>query len=213
MAMVLAVLTFAAFIALDYFVLRRRNAVRVQATGPARPPLEAARQRVPEDVYLQPTFTWGRLGEAGEVYLGIHPMLLSLVGAPFDLEFLKEGARVAKGAPLARITKEGRTLTVRSPLAGRLDVVNRQGGNGAWLYRLQPDRVADELPGWFAGEVALEWTRRQYDALRTYLQNAVAEGHLGPVMADGGELPPGVLGGLDASVWSGLDDRFLAHGS
>jgi hypothetical protein len=29
-------------------------------------------------------------------------------------------------------------------------------------------------------------------------------------MADGGELPVGILGDMDESVWAGLEDRFLA---
>jgi hypothetical protein len=83
--------------------------------------------------------------------------------------------------------------------------------DGGWLYRLQPESAADELKTWLTGEPAAEWTRRQYDRLRTYLQNAVADGHLGTVMADGGELPPGVLADMDERVWAGLEDRFLSH--
>jgi hypothetical protein len=29
-------------------------------------------------------------------------------------------------------------------------------------------------------------------------------------MADGGELPVGILGDMDESVWAGLEERFLA---
>lgn len=221
MAIMLAVLTFVAFIALDYFVLRRRRAVRVPATAARMQPLAASRQQVPADVYLQPTFTWSNFGEGGEVYLGLHPVLLSLIGAPYDVEFRARGTRVQKGDPLLRLRREGRVLTVRSPVNALVERVNKhsvgsapwpdaEARDAAWLYRLQPYKVAEEVPRWFTGEAAAEWTRKQYDALRTYLQNAVATANLGPVMADGGELPSGILAEMDLNVWRGLDEQFLA---
>lgn len=222
MAIVLAVLTFAAFIALDYFVLSKRHQVQAAVGTSGLVGLPAAHQDVPEGVYLQPTFTWGRFGSLGEVYLGVHPMLLGLVGAPYEVELVDTGKRVAKGEPLARIVRAGRSLTVRSPITGMVERVNREavgetqwrgveGSDGAWLYRLQPDRVAEEVPRWFLGEPATEWTRRTYHDLRAYLHDAVTAGHLGAVMADGGELPLGILAEMDESVWAGLEDRFLSH--
>jgi len=224
MVMFLVVLTFAVFIALDYFVFSRH---RAEDTSPslvasALAPLAAVGQRWPAGIFLQPTFTWSRLGDGGEVYVGVHPMLMGLVGEPCELECRTAGEHVAKGESLVRIGRAGRSLTVRSPVAGRVERVNSPVGggtrwrdleenSGAWLYRIQPERVADEVPRWLIGEQAAEWTRRQYDLLRAYLHDAVAEGHLGVVMADGGELPVGILGEMDARVWAGLEDRFLAQ--
>lgn len=220
MVMTLVVLTFVVFIALDYFVFSKRHAAETSTTR--LEPLVAAQQQVPAGVFLQPSFTWSRLALSGEVYLGVHPMLLALVGAPCEFEFRGQGEFIAKGEPLVRVCRSGRHLTVRSPLAGRVEEVNRQasgetrwrefeGNDGAWLYRLRPERVADEDPTWFGGDRAAEWTRRQYDQLRTYLQGAVADRHLGAVMADGGELPVGILAELDEGVWAGLEERFLTH--
>jgi glycine cleavage system H lipoate-binding protein len=226
MVMVLVVLTFVVFIALDYFVFSRRHA---EASSPALAtvesapgPLPAVRQRMPAGIFLQPTFTWSRLGRLGEVYIGVHPMLVGLVGDACELGFRSPGEHVAKGEQLVTLSFCGRHLTVRSPIAGRVEHVNKlvtgetrwrdlEHNNGGWLYRIQPERVAEEVPRWLAGEQAAEWTRRQYGLLREYLQGAVADGHLGFVMADGGELPIGILADMDERVWAGLEDRFLAH--
>ena len=223
MVLVLVLLTFAVMAALDYFVFSK-SYTEYYARGSARPalqPLPAAYQPVPAGVYLQSTYTWSRIGRSGEVYLGVHPMLLGLVGASCELEFRTRGEHVAKGEPLVRIVRAGRRLTVRSPIAGRVDRVNRraiggprwrgvEGHDGDWLYRLQPERVAEEVPLWLSGEAAAEWTRRRYDDLRAYLHGAVADGHLGVMLADGGELPVGILAEMDEHVWTGLEDRFLA---
>lgn len=218
MVITLVVLTFAVFIALDYFVLRKRHALATDAAAAGLSPLWAAQEQIPAGVQLQPTFTWSRATAKGAVLLGVHPMLLALVGAPFALEFRDPGTTVAKGDPLVRVARGDRHLTVRSPVSGRVLEVNRatkggtrwSGNADTWLYRLQPERIADEVPSWFSDERAVEWTRRQYGQLRGYLHDAVTDGHLGAVMADGGDLPAGILGEMDARVWAGLEDRFLA---
>jgi len=226
MVMVLVVLTFVAFIALDYFVFSRRHAeassLALATVESAPEPLPAVRQRMPDGIFLQPTFTWSRLGSLGEVYLGVHPMLAGLVGEGCALGVHSQGEHVAKGERLVTLSFGGRHLTVRSPLTGRVDHVNDLGAgktrwrdleenDGGWLYRIQPESLAEEVPLWLVGERAAEWTRRQYNQLREYLQGAVADGRLGSVMADGGELPIGILEDMDESVWAGLEDRFLAH--
>ena len=222
MAVVLVVLSFVVLVGLDYFVFSRRTA-KGGVPEPARlppGPLSAALQPLPPGTYLQPTGTWSRLGEGGEVYLGVQPMLLGLVGSPHEIELLEPGTHVARGETLARIGRAGRQLSLRSPVSGRVERVYDQPADqfgwrrarereGEWLYRLLPDRLAEEAGTWLSGEVAATWARRRYDDVRDYLQAAALDRHLGPMMADGGELPAGVLGALDQSVWSGLERRFL----
>lgn len=226
MVALLVVLTFVLFVALDFYLESRRAEVKhtsqvIGRAPPAPPPLPATFQPVPPGVFLQPTYTWSAFGDSGELYLGIHPMLLNLVGQPVELDCRVPGERITKGEPLARVGKGGKRLTVRSPVAGRVELVNYPAlGNAgawpgpdapttAWLYRLTPERVANEVGGWLSGESAMAWTKRTYAELRNYLQGAVADRHLGAVMADGGELPIGILGDMDERVWSGVDERLM----
>ncbi len=234
MVPVLVLLTFAALIALDRLVLSKGYLeeksgwpATLETLAPA-----AGQERVPEEVCLQPTYTWSRAGDrdTAALYLGVHPLLLGLVGAPCEMELREPGERVAKGETLLRLgcaPRGGggggggggaRRLTVRSPVAGRVERVNRNAARtppleverrGApWVYRVRAEHAGVEA-GWLRGDAALEWTRRQYLELRAYLHGAVEAGHVGPVMADGGALPAGILGALDENVWRGLEDRFL----
>lgn len=227
MALTLALLTFTVLVALDYFVFSRRFP-QLGSGWPAKaglhPQSPPSWRPLPDGVSLQPTYTWGSRGPTGDLYVGVHPMLLGLVGPPCELECRQPGEHVAEGEALVTIGRGGRHLTVRSPVAARVDRVNHkavrearsreaEGHEGVWLYRLRPERPDHEAATWLTGQAAAEWTRRQYDELRAFLQGTVAENHLGVTMADGGELPAGILGELDQAVWSHLEQRFLSPAS
>src|SRR5512141_595378 len=99
MVFMLVILSIAALVAVDYFWAGKRLAVTAQPqTGRAPAPL-MANDAVPPGVFLQPGWTWSRLGEWGEVYVGIHPMLMALVGTPVELECVAPGAQVNRGEP------------------------------------------------------------------------------------------------------------------
>ena len=225
MVAVLVVLTILALVALDYFVLRKRSAATVRRVRlPGLAPLSGAVGRVPAGVFLQPSYTWCRIRRDGDLALGVHPLLLGLVGAPYRIELLPDGSVVERGAPLVRVRRGARQLTVRSPVTGRIVAVNRVIGGetewvgleddgGSWFYRIRPERVADEVPQWLIAERAVEWTRRQYDRLRTFLVGPVGTGHVGVTMADGGEIPVGVLTNLSAEGWEAFQAAFLDRDS
>jgi glycine cleavage system H lipoate-binding protein len=219
MVAVLVVLTIVALLAADYFLLRpRRHEDDLEGIPlPGLEPLSAAAAHLPAGVFLQPTFTWSRIQPDGHLLMGIHPLLFGLVGAPYRIELLPSGERVEKGAPLARVKKGGRTLTVRAPVSGRIVEVNRAitgetdwaGPDGGWLYRFASAQAANEMPGWMMAERAQEWTRQQYQRLREYLMTLAVGPEMVRTMADGGEVPAGILATLDDAAWTGFEHTFL----
>lgn len=223
MVALLVIVSIVALIALDYFVLRKGRMAREAVEKiemPGLQPLSEAFRRLPAGVFLQPTYTWSRIREDGEVLVGLHPILFGLVGAPYELELLGEGREVKKGSPLARVGRSGRRLTVNAPFAGVITAVNhRVSGetdwsglsetDGAWLYRVRPVQVGDEVPTWLIGERAIEWTRAQYARLRNRLAGVAMAHSLGAVMPDGGEIPAGILGALDEQAWRAVQVEFL----
>jgi glycine cleavage system H lipoate-binding protein len=149
MAFLLMVVIFAIPIALEYFVFSKRypelGAGWPVKAGP-RPLSPASWHPVANVVFIQPTYTWGCLGPLGDLYVGVHPMLMGLVGPPCELECREPGEHVAEGDPLVTIERAGRRLTVRSPVSARVDRVNHKavreaqlreanGHKGVWLYR------------------------------------------------------------------------------
>lgn len=215
MVALLVVLTFVVLVSLDYYVFSRRRQESRAARGPVRapPPVTAVFEALPSDTYVQPTFTWSRTGPAGTLHLGLHPMLLGLVGPDAVVEALVHD-RVERGRPLASIGHGSRRLTVLSPVSGRIQAFNSiaPGANPAcdWICRVAPDEPRFAPGFWLTGAAATDWTRRAYNDLRSLLLDAVADRHLGVVMADGGELPIGIMRDLDDAVWHRVQSRLEA---
>ncbi len=222
MVAVLVVVTVLALIALDYFVLRTRRQARgaEDSVVPGLGPMSEAMRGLPAGVFVQPTYTWTRIREDGDVLVGVHPMLLGLVGVPFELDLRPEGERVAKGDPLTRLGRSGRRLTIHTPLAGQIAEVNHRiagdaswdspaADNGSWLYRIRPVEVTALVEASMIGERALAWTREQYDKLRAFLLAATPSREVGLALPDGGEIPVGILSGMDDDTWQAMQREFL----
>jgi len=129
--------------------------------------------------------------------------------------------RVEKGDPLVRVGQGARRLTVAAPIAGRITTVNHAvagetdwsgldtDDGGAWLYRVTPVAVAQEVSGWMIADRAVTWTQRQLQQLRENLSSSAAGREVGVTMADGGDVPTGVLSRLDDRAWDDFQSAFL----
>jgi glycine cleavage system H lipoate-binding protein len=177
---------------------------------------------VPDGVFLQNGFTWSRVVPDGTVEVGVHPMLPGLIGDQTRYSLAETGRHFDRGDPILEIGTGERSARVRAPLSGRITARNRfvsgplsnrepDSVDTAWLYRIQPDDLAQEVASWMIGTPATEWAQDRYGRIREYLQRAVADGEAGLALADGGEVPVGALAGLDARAWSEFETRFLTN--
>jgi hypothetical protein len=201
-----------------YFLIERpRRVERTSTSGPRAMPLRELISRLPAGVFLQPTFTWGQVRPGGDVEIGVHPLLLSLLGPDCEVETRNAGERVEKGDPLMRVGIGERRLVVRSPVAGSISMSNATASGATdWQSRsdrtclIQPDRLSDEIPAWMLGEVAVEWTQAQYGRIRDHLLARSADPEVGMALADGGELPVGALNRFGAVDWAEFEEEFLS---
>jgi len=218
----LFIVTVLSFLTFHYlFVARPR--MREGLTNPALPqpiPVHEAVHGLPAGAFLQPTFTWTRIRESGEILLGLHPILVSLVGAPYKLELIPEDWRIKKGNPLIRIQRGSRELQVFSPVDGRITEVNHNAcmengwassnpEEGCWVYRIKPVDVAQEVPSWLLGDPAANWIQTRYGQIRDFLLHEPGDEEVGFLAADGGEIPLGILNHLSDSAWTTFQDNFL----
>ncbi len=207
------------------FVERPRHRAReLEGPHPAPLPLSEIIGHLPKGVFLQPTFTWGRLRPDGDVDLGIHPLLLGLVGGSGGIHPHDKLGRIEAGEPIARIAADDRELTVRSPMSGQIVATNPRTDSdpswrgvtwddGSWVCRIRPTRLADQIAGWLISDRAVEWTRRTYGDIRDRLLALAFRGEPELMLADGGEIPVGILTQLDPGAWQEFEAEFLGSSS
>jgi hypothetical protein len=200
-----------------YFLVERpRRLAAESANRPQALPLRQLVNRVPAGVFLQPTFTWGQVRSGGDVEIGVHPMLLSLLGPNLQMETRSAGEHVDKGDPLMTVGDGERHLVVRSPVAGSISMANAAPPvETEWQSQsdrtcvIQPESLSDEVPTWMLGQSAVDWSREQYGRIRDHLLARSADPQTGLALADGGELPVGALNQLDATEWADFEEEFL----
>lgn len=210
---------------LYHFLVERPRRRALEREGPCPVPLPLAEivGTLPEGVFLHPTLTWGRLLPEGDVELGIHPLLLGLVGAHSEIKPRGEPGRIEKGDPIASIVAGGRELVVRSPTRGQVVATNPRAASDlswveairrdGWVCRIRPDRLAAEIGGWLIADEALEWTKRKYGEIRDGIVGLSPHGGSQLLLADGGDIPIGVLTQLDPEACEQFERDFLISGS
>jgi glycine cleavage system H protein len=115
--------------------------------------------------------TWARL-EGGEVWVGMTDVAQTRCGRLVQLSWKPAGRRVRRGRPLSVIESAKWVGPFVAPLTGvvvannagafALDVAlaNRDPYGAGWMYRLAPERLAEELPLLADAEAALAHYRR-----------------------------------------------------
>lgn len=206
-----------------HFLVERPRRRALERGGPRALPLADIIGDLPEGVFLHPTLTWGRLHPHGDVDLGIHPLLLGLVGESRAVNPSGEPGRVEKGDPIAHVVAGDRELIVRSPTSGRIVATNpRVTGDASWsgamwdegwVCRVRPDRMSADIADWLISDEAVEWTKRRYGEIRDGILGLTSDGTSELLLADGGEIPIGILTQLDGEAWEQFERDFLTSTS
>jgi len=178
--------------------------------------------KVPQGLYFNRNHTWSSLEPEGAARIGVDDLLLHLTGG-VEVGFLQgEGARIEKGDPLFRITRDGKALTLGAPVSGTLTQLNKDAGSGgslaedpydAWLCKLRPDQWQEETGGCYLSDRASSWMKEELLRFKDFLSGALSAGKgqaaTSMVLQEGGELTDFPLAGLDEGVWKQFQEKFL----
>lgn len=172
-----------------------------------------------EGVYLQPAFTCSRVAGDGDLLVGVHPLLLDMAGDEARVDVAVSGRRVRRGDPLLRIRMGGREVSLPSPASGAIEEVRSSSRNGTpgdaasvddvWACRLRPSDLRRDAGGWLDGGDARRWTDERYREIREYVMRVGAGGEVGVALADGGDIPRGLLRSFSDEQWEAFRERFL----
>lgn len=176
---------------------------------------------LPEGVYLTEGHTWLLPQQQGAFRAGADSLIACALGAVGRVAPPKVGEELLEGAPLFQLEREGRVLTVPSPVTGRViavngelqdqpDLVVRDPYGEGWVCSVLPTRIHQDKLVMRAGAKALAWLEREAGRFSEFLwMRFPSEIELGATIQDGGVPVPGVLTDFDASTWDAFEREFL----
>lgn len=185
------------------------------------PRLEPAHvHQIPAGVFVGPGHAWLRLQPKGAVTLGAGRLPVLLLGGLDRVEASEPGTEVRRGEPLAVLHRNGRTVTLPSPVDGKVVEVNPRIGSDptlsaedpfgqGWLVRLSPKNLGAAVQSLFVAERAGAWMREELAQLRDLVVGLAAPSPQAQ-LTDGGLPVTGLASRLPDEAWEELSERFFA---
>lgn len=224
MTVLFVLFTFALFLGIDYAIRHRQAAlqpapVRAPRTEAVLPPLGepiwVAGFQVSDELRYHPGHTWARPLTAEVAAVGIDDFARQLLGRSERVELPAPGTWVRQGSPMARITQNGRTVSLVAPVDGEVVEVNPQlaaqpglttddpYGRG-WLVKVRAGELGRSLSNLLGGSLV----RRFMEDSRERLQHSLMA-LSGTVLADGGEPVADFARHLTDEEWERLAHEFF----
>lgn len=136
---------------------------------------------VPGGAYVTPQHTWVGVDITGEARVGLDDLACKTLPGISEIEFPREGQRVARGETLFAVRSGGRKLAFPSPLTGVVSRVNHELGyhldllpvrpmGGGWVCRIVPAELADDLRRLRIGADAIDWYKAEVERYRRRLR-------------------------------------------
>jgi CheY-like chemotaxis protein len=129
---------------------------------------------VPAGIFVSPSHSWVRVLLNGSVRVGIDDFTHKTLGRIDSVELPGKGRKIAKGDPLFSLQQGDSSLSVPSPVTGRVTAVNTtlldqpeliklKPYELGWLCRIEPGNLTQELRELKIGEEAVAWYREEIE--------------------------------------------------
>lgn len=215
MVVLLFVLTIVAFVTADYFIQKKKKIGFAGEPEPVPIPISQVMNLIPKGVFLQPSLTWSKIQDNGSLKIGLNPIVLGLIGDMDEIELQGQDKAVKKGEPLLKIRKGEKLLHIQSPVAGKILQLNQPALHGtnwknvsqSWLYTVEPENLAQEVSNWFIAEKAQNWLNQKYAQIKEFFMQSLPTEQLGVTMADGGDIPVGILSQFEQETWQKFEEK------
>jgi len=186
--------------------------------------LSATLMKIPQGIFYNKNHTWTFLERSGAARVGLDELLIHVTGS-VNIEFKKKkGDGVRRGDVIACLEKDGKILTISSPISGNIldlneslrtdpEIVREDPYGKGWICAVSPASwVADIMSCHLAGD-ATRWisneVNRYKDFLSVGMKKYMPDASL-IVLQDGGELVDGTLARMPEEVWTDFQAEFLA---
>jgi CheY-like chemotaxis protein/glycine cleavage system H lipoate-binding protein len=150
---------------------------------------------VPAGAFISPQHAWARIELNGAVRIGLDDLIRKIFRQVDSVSLPEPGRKVDKGDTLFSISYGDYSLDIPSPLSGTVISVNEEQAEHpewlaikpfelSWMCRLEPTKLASELPAMKIGHDAVDWYQEE---LNRYSELAGNGDALAPAESEGGE--------------------------
>jgi glycine cleavage system H lipoate-binding protein len=217
MVIILVAITLLLIIAVDFFIKKRKKASVAAEASERTFSLSQIFNMLPAGVFLQPSFTWSKVMDTGNIMVGIHPVLFGLIGKIDKVEMQEGGAKIKKGEPILKLHSNSKSISVKSPVDGEILMVNPefektgdwQNLDDNWLYGVHPENISADIPNWYIADKAKNLLQEKFQKIRDFIIQNQPQTALGTTMPDGGDLPVGILSTFDSKLWAKFESEFI----
>lgn len=185
--------------------------------------LSASILNVPQGIFYSKNHTWAYLEKSGTAKVGLDDLLLHITGEVKIRQLKDPGESIKKGEILAEIDQNGRSLSIFSPISGKVvgsnpilgvnpDLLNEDPYGKGWLFDIKPTNWIAEIPAFYMAEEATEWFKKELERYKDFL--AIKISKYSPetsfaTLQDGGELVDNSLSELPTEMWQDFQKEFL----
>lgn len=221
MSILFVLLTFLLILTVMYFRRPQEDANALQV-APARritppPMLKQAGFEVPQDYCFHPGHTWAFDEGRQNARIGVDAFAGNLFGKIDSIELTDLNRWVRQGQSLCKITRDGRSVELLSPVEGVLTSVNREviknpnlmvedPYRNGWLCVIKAPEMMTNVKNLLQGPIVLPWMQNSLARLSAMVQQ------LTPALAQDGGLPvKGLLFQVDANTQQQLAKEFFLN--
>lgn len=219
MVALFVILTFLAFLTVDYFVHRK------QYRTPSTTALTPTSVRLPRGFFFSRGHMWVQLLFSGKARIGLDDFVQKVIGHIDAIVTPSIGSEIERGEPLITVRQNGRSIVLTAPISGRVSEINpiidrlpkflqADPYSEGWFIAVEPRFLTQEIPKLFIADNAAKWLKDEINRFRDFIQIRSTEKALsaaGLTMLDGGLPVAGVLENADESIWQAFSNEFLAE--
>ena len=221
MTVILVLLTFAIFLAIDYFSSRKQVAVHpvlAKAKGEKAPipvPDLVNGFKVPGNLRYHPGHTWALSESPSLVRVGMDDFASKLIGKVERVALPQRGQWIRQGQKMATVFRDGVAVDMVSPIEGSIADVNdsvmrdpklaQQDPYGeGWLVTVQSPDAKTNFRNLLAGALARWWTEESATRLQRKMPMLC-----GALAQDGGVATGNLADEIPDKEWAAITREFF----
>lgn len=178
--------------------------------------------RIPQGLLFNKNHTWTHLDRSGFAKVGIDDWLMHITGS-VQVDHLKSaGEKVNKGETILKLNRDGKQLSIASPISGEIqrfnleaienpELISEDPYSQGWLYQIKPQNWVSETNSCIVAEDATAWAKQELYKFKNFYLDRLnnSDPQLATVLQEGGELVDHPLAHSTDEVWKEFQNKFL----